>query len=369
MKILCLIDSLTFGGAQTQMANIACDLKDYGHQVTLVTYYKGGDYDSRFNKRDLRVICLEKRSRFSILPILKLRSLIKAYDFDIALAFLYTPSLYLELACIGLKKPKLVVSERSVISNGRKTLLLSFFAAMHCFADAVTTNNNTHYRWLLTNFPWLKAKLHLIRNSVSLEYFSPLVNEEKHKPLDELCFLSVARVQPEKNAITLVKALETCIKKFNMRATIMWAGEVVDKDYYSKCCNLLKDLGIEKYWHWLGVRDDVSHLMKHSDALIAPSLFEGHPNAICEALASGLPILASNVCDIPQLVRPGLTGFLFAPESSADIASKIVEFANLTNDQRRSLANNCRDYALENLSSEKCSLAYQNLFRKLISSQ
>lgn len=369
MKILCLIDSLTFGGAQTQIVNIACDLQKYGNSVTIVSYYKGADYEDRLKKCGIHVICINKSSRFSILPVLKIKKIINTYNFDIALSFLYTPSLYLEFACLGQKMVKLVVSERSVVPDGKKTFLLCFFAWMHRFADAVTTNNKTHYDWLEKSFPWLRGKLFLIRNSVSLEFFTPMPSLESPKKSFRLSLLSVARVQPEKNAMNLIKAIYICIKRLNLPVTVEWAGEIVDKNYYAECCNLIKDLDIEISWVWLGVRSDINHLMLQHDALVAPSLFEGYPNAICEALASGLPVLGSNVCDIPQLVKHGVSGFLFNPISPESIASAIAEFFNQNSDQRKLMSENCRNFATANLSHERCSLEYLDLFKKVIATK
>ncbi|MBA4317074.1 MAG: hypothetical protein C0412_01605 [Flavobacterium sp.] len=363
MKILCLIDTLTFGGAQTQLVSLACDFKKSGHSVSIAIYHDGMHYKKQLLDAGVDVVCFRKKARFSILPILRLRRFLKKNSFDIALAFLYTPAFYLELACIGLPKTKIVVSERSVIPDGKKTWALRLYALLHLLADAVTTNNNTHYNWLKMSFPWLSKKLLLIKNGVNLSNFCPSLKKE-NKNL-ELSLLAVARIQPEKNAKNLAKAVAICRLKMNIRVNIKWAGQIVDPVCYSECCTIIEKAGIKDAWTWLGVRNDVNQLMRENDALVMPSFYEGHPNAICEAMASGLPVLASDVCDNSQFVRSGLTGFLFRPESPDDIARAIAEFYVLDNDKRQFMAKNCRDYAIENLSNERCSKEYQNLFMNL----
>ncbi|MFN7292245.1 MAG: glycosyltransferase, partial [Pirellula sp.] len=62
------------------------------------------------------------------------------------------------------------------------------------------------------------------------------------------------------------------------------------------------------------------------DAACLPSVFEGCPNFVCEAMASGLPILASNVSDLPMIVGSDC-GSLFDPKSAPDIARVLTEFA------------------------------------------
>lgn len=63
-----------------------------------------------------------------------------------------------------------------------------------------------------------------------------------------------------------------------------------------------------------------------------PSLYEGFPNALCEAMSCGLPIVASNICDNPDIVEDGVNGFLFDPLSIVDIADKIELLFKLDNE-------------------------------------
>src|SRR5690606_21739605 len=84
--------------------------------------------------------------------------------------------------------------------------------------------------------------------------------------------------------------------------------------------------GVADRWRWLGRREDVPELMRAHDALVHPAFFEGLPNAVCEALASGLPVLASRVCDHPRLVGED-RGLLFDPGSPEDIAAALERFA------------------------------------------
>jgi glycosyltransferase involved in cell wall biosynthesis len=90
------------------------------------------------------------------------------------------------------------------------------------------------------------------------------------------------------------------------------------------------------------------------------------PNAVCEALATGIPVLASNVCDHPLLVADGERGFLFDPESAHSIAAAIAKFAALSEEQRRMFSLNARAYAVANLSVHKMVSAYERLLERLL---
>ena len=77
-----------------------------------------------------------------------------------------------------------------------------------------------------------------------------------------------------------------------------------------------------KNWRWLGEESDIPGLLREHHALIHPSLYEGLPNVVCEALAAGMPVLVSNVCDHPLLVADGERGFLFDPADPGSIRAR-----------------------------------------------
>ena len=79
-------------------------------------------------------------------------------------------------------------------------------------------------------------------------------------------------------------------------------------------------------WQWLGVVENIHKVYQKSDALVHPSFKEGLPNAVCEALAIGLPILASDVCDHPLLVQDGTNGWFSDPGIPNSIADALLKF-------------------------------------------
>lgn len=76
--------------------------------------------------------------------------------------------------------------------------------------------------------------------------------------------------------------------------------------------------------HLLGVQGDVSSLFASADVFLLPSRVESFPNAVMEAMAAALPVVASNVGGIPDLVRPGQDGFLHEAADVAGMARSIV---------------------------------------------
>ncbi len=86
-------------------------------------------------------------------------------------------------------------------------------------------------------------------------------------------------------------------------------------------------LGLERRVHFLGYRADVDALLAECDVLVLPSTLEATPYVIVEAMASGLPVVASNVYGVPEIVRDGETGILVDPRVRDDIVRAIAALA------------------------------------------
>ncbi len=117
---------------------------------------------------------------------------------------------------------------------------------------------------------------------------------------------------------------------------------------------------------------DVVKLYRSASVLCLPSLYEGCSNVICEAMACGMPILASRVGDNTVLVEEGGNGFLFAPRSPQDIAEVIMRFTSLPRPVWDEMGRKSREKAEEKFSPADFANKYQNLFgqiKKLVNLQ
>jgi glycosyltransferase involved in cell wall biosynthesis len=102
-------------------------------------------------------------------------------------------------------------------------------------------------------------------------------------------------------------------------------------------------------------------MMQKHKALIHPSFYEGFPNAVCEALSVGLPVVVSDVCDNSLLVDEGKNGMLFNPNDVEDIAKALINFFDLSDTEVEDFRINGRKFAEDKLSIEECSHQYQKI--------
>jgi glycosyltransferase involved in cell wall biosynthesis len=357
MKLLCVIDCLGSGGAQRQLVNIGRGLKERGHIVEFFAYYPGDHFKTQLDQAGIPVRLDVKASKFSLRPALALRRLIRCGDFTSVLAFLETPAVYAELACLGLRRVRLVVGERSTVPDGPASVSRVLKSHLHRLSHAVVANSRTQRTWLSTKFPFLESKLHCIWNGVDTNTFHP---PQEADSSGELRLLGIGRVAVEKNLPRLASALRRC-RDQGLSVTLDWVGRIEDNCYHSMIFGMVKDRGLATSWRWLGERRNVPDLMRQYDALISPSLWEGLPNVVCEALASGLPVLASDVSDNALLVQDERSGFLFSANDVSGMATAIMRFAQLEREERAAMGRVGRAFALRELSLESCLDSYEIL--------
>jgi len=361
MKLLCVIDNFGSGGAQRQLVNIACSLKSRGHCVEFFTYYPHDHFSAKLDEAGIPVHLHQKMSRFSLVPLFALRRLIRRGGFDAVLAFLETPSVYAELACVGMGDVRLVVGERNTVPGGRSSVSRVMKSHLHRLADAVVANSYAQREWLSEHFPFLNTKLRTVWNGIDTISFHP--PETPACAGETLRLLGVGRVTDVKNLSRLVSALRLC-RQQGLSITLDWGGRIENENYYQRINRAIEVDRLAKSWRWLGERKDVPELMRQYDALILPSSWEGLPNVVCEALASGLPVLASRIADNARLVQCGQSGFLFDPDASSDMASVLTEFAALDTATRIEMGKTARRFAEKELTMEKSTAAYERILQR-----
>ena len=91
---------------------------------------------------------------------------------------------------------------------------------------------------------------------------------------------------------------------------------------------------------------------RESEYFCIPSIYEGTPNVLCEAIASGLPVIGSDVCDNARYIKNGVNGFLFDPLDSNSIADSFVKIISLSDIEYESFCKQSRSIAEEKLSSQ-----------------
>jgi glycosyltransferase involved in cell wall biosynthesis len=365
MNVLLIIDHFGSGGAQRQIVELACGLKRRGHAVEMFVYYPEHDFfRARLELERIPVHECPKEAHGSLGVITGLARLMRRGRFEVAVSFLNTANVYSELASLAAPDTRLVVSERSSFHDDHHSGGALLRRLLHLLADRVVANSDTQTQWLKRR-SWLRAKVTCIYNGVDLERFRPA--EQAPASGKGVRLLGVGRIGPEKNLHNLMLALAQFAERFGYVPEVAWAGQRdatrSGRRYCEELDLLLSSLPeVQRKWMWLGLRSDIPELLRQCDALIHPSLYEGMPNAVCEALAAGRVVLASAVCDHPLLVADGKRGFLFDPLRIDSIVTALGNLVRLDEKARRALERDAREYAQAELGIDRMVDNYEALF-------
>lgn len=199
-------------------------------------------------------------------------------------------------------------------------------------------------------------KYEVIYHGVDTKRFQHASAEGRNGDNDPVQLLFVGRVTDGKGLFDLLDALERLADDSDVQLKIVGDGDLTtDLRAEIDSRGLPADL--------LGYREDVPDLMVAADVLVLPSYREGTPRVITEAIASGLPVVATDIAGIPEQVSDGETGYLVEP---GDIDSLTDCLATLVRDPRkRERFGTAGQERAEKFDVDRAKTAYQELYRTL----
>ena len=348
-KILCLIDILAAGGAQRQMVGLATFLKERGYDVVLAAYHDDVFYKELLANTGVQYIYLQKAER-SITRACAVSRYIKQSRPDTVIAFLETPSILACLAKMFNRSFNLIVSERNTTQHIGRNEKIRF--KLFEQADHVVPNSYSQETFIKEHFPKLSSKTVAIPNFVDLDYFVPQPHERREIPE----IMVAASVWPPKNTIGFIQAVAD-LKRQGVKFHVSWYGAVGDSNYLRECRKMIEEEGLQEY---IILQDKY----QESDYFCLPSYYEGTPNVICEAMACGLPIICSGVCDNARYVHEGVNGTLVNPRSEECMMNAIVKMLRLSDSSYQLYSCESRRIAEENLSQSRFVNQYIELINK-----
>lgn len=357
-KILCLIDGLNSGGAQRQIVGLAILLKQRGYDVRFVWYHKDAFYKGHLENAGVSYTQL--RTTNVITKTYKVTREIMRFKPDVIIAYIDGPT---KLACtlkkFRLTNAKVIVSERN--TTQQKTSRTDKKFNLYRYADYVVPNSHSQEKFILDNYPILKEKIRVITNFVDVNAFQPI----GPKPLldgNRTKILVVGRINPQKNILTFLDALNSLAKERD-DFEVNWYGRPSgSNDYFNQCQDKIRALELSDIFKFHEPEKDIVNVYNNSDVFCLPSIYEGFPNVVCEAMSCGLPIICSDVCDNASIVDNRQNGYLFDPNDINDIKQKIIAYLDLSVEDKQKLAKKSRELALQRFSNDEFVKKYENLF-------
>jgi glycosyltransferase involved in cell wall biosynthesis len=329
MHIAQMLDTLYWGGAQRMQISLVETLRPLGIDITVIDLSDSSDstVPHLLKKAGANVVSFPFNRLFSPREFFKLTLFLRAQRFDLLHTYLTYSNI---VGCFAgkLAQTPVIASVRNAdfqyreYSQSRK--ILETFALKY-LATRIMPNGNVvaeHTRQRIGTGKFLD----IICNAVD---FAPFLTEVERSKLrielmgDENRFLilSVGRLSPAKGFFDLLDAFLIVQNKFPSAHLVIAGGG----DMYDELKSRINKLGLKDHVSLLGTRDDTLRLMVAADVYVNSSYWEGTPVSVLEAMASGLPIVATNVGENPYLLGSD-SGLLVSPKSPEKLASALSTF-------------------------------------------
>lgn len=377
-----VIDHLEPGGAQRQFCLLATGLRRANYQVEVFTLRPDRFFGFLLaGSPPIRVNCSAARTRLRL--YISLRKWLHRFAPAVVISFLSWPNLLVELAGVPYRGFATIVSERNTDTTrpGARRRLRYVF---HRLADCVVSNSHAQAQVIRRTDRLLQPKTTVIPNAVDTNYFRPSERLiESHQ--GHMRILVLARVAPQKNLLRFVDAIRI-LRSHQPRLVVHvdWYGKLPERPrndaprwdrtaiqrnlaYYETVIASISTHRLAERFRIHPAVEDVRPLYREADVLCLPSVYEGYPNVIAEAMACALPVLASAVGDTDRLVEHGRNGFLFDPLSAEEIADVIFRFSQLSDRERQQLGEAGRTIAESLLSVDVYTSRYVGLIHQLTS--
>jgi glycosyltransferase involved in cell wall biosynthesis len=328
VRILHILHSMTMGGMENRVGRLAAGLDPALFKVSILTF-RPPTFRSVVLPEHISVHFHELPSGLHLEPLLKLRDFIRKGRFDIVHTHNWGSMFYGILAAKLAGTPVRFHGEHGLEGNDKipwkRSLAQKILARMATRIIAVNEPiaKNAAQAWGLS-----PTKVICIPNGVDLKRFKPkLKDQDDSLPIKEsspalIIFGTVARFSAVKNFPCLIEAFRILVASVGPgRARLVLVGTGPDVEITRRQC---QEAGVLEWVSMPGDTQTPEDYYSQFSVYLNTSLYEGMSNTILEAMACGLPVIASDVTGNKDLVTEGVEALFFKSESAVDLATKLA---------------------------------------------
>lgn len=356
LSVTFCITELDIGGAEKAMVRIALGLQRAGWIVRVISLRDLGPLAAELQHAGIVVSALNCGGFADVRTFFRLRRELKANPADLLMCFLHQANIYGRLAARFSGGPIVVSGIR--VADRRKWVVLTDRITRRCSAHYIAVSRGVaEIHADLCGIP--AAKICSIPNGVELPDLKQLTGTEARR---ENALLVVGRLTQQKDPLCVLEAFCQLPDGLRSGTTLTFVG---DGPLRSDLAAKIQQRSLETQVQLLGHRDDVPELMRQSTLLVLSSLWEGMPNVVLEAMANGLPVVASSVDGVRELIEHEVSGWLVP---SADSSALAITLASALSDseQRKSIANSAQVHVSESFTWSAVVDEYDRVLRSLL---
>lgn len=304
MKIAMVIPTLEIAGAEVMCKNLTLELHKRKLDVIVISLYKRTTIiTEELEKNGIRIIFLDKKPGLDLKIIGALKSIFNEEKPDVV----HTHLDCLKYSATAAKLSGIFHCVHTVHNVAEKEAdgvakIINRYIFQKQKALPVALSQEVQ-KSIIEVYKLQKDKIPIIYNGVDL---SRCIPKESYAGGDKITFMHVGRFSRQKNHEMLIEAFCDFAKEYkNVELLLVGKGELFHRmQEFAKTCAISDKIA------FLGERNDVFEILHRADVFLLPSLYEGMPMSIIEAMGTGLPVIATRTGGIPTMIQDKETGCL-----------------------------------------------------------
>tara|TARA_B100001093_G_scaffold14345_1_gene13270 strand:+ start:8422 stop:9576 length:1155 start_codon:yes stop_codon:yes gene_type:complete len=371
-NIIIVIDSLDGGGAEAQAIKLASGLKKENIKVSIFSLRSGGTLTKKAKNQNIEIIEGHFKSSRNIKSFIKgflfLCKTIHSKKNVIVHTFLPFSNFVGSIAAIISGANYIITSRRGLIKlNYLKKKWRIFDKISNFLSNKIVVNAEAIIEEMLTLDSVNPNKVICIRNGINLEKFR-IKNYDRNYIRSQFGLLESEFAWVKVANFSIIKGHKDLITSFkNLDPKYQAKLFLVGKDIGSleELKTLVFECGLQDRIKFLGFREDIPEILLSMDGYICASHTEGFSNAILEAMASGLPIIATNVGGNSEIIKNKITGLLFKPKDKNEIINTMIKIME-NNPLSEKLSKEALKTVNEKYSTKKMVESYIDIYKKAL---
>lgn len=321
--ILLVLDQFpkTLGGGERIVLKLAALLPQYGYRVSILTFSIHPE-SSALQSPPCPIYELPLQRSYDLKAFraaLEFRRFLKQQRIQIVQTFFESSDLWAGFVTKAMSRAKLIWSRRDmgILRTSKHHVAYQLMAGAPDAVFAVSEQVRQHCIEVDRIAP---GRVQAIYNGLDLSDWN--TPPRPANASGEFLVTTVGNIRRVKGHDIFIKAASTIVQQFP-HVSFSVAGDVLESDYFAELQTLVHDLNLSDHFRFIGGVTDLRQHLSRADIFVLPSRSEGFSNAIVEAMAASLPIVATDVGGNAEAVKDGVSGFIVPSEDPGLLAAAI----------------------------------------------
>lgn len=374
-RLLLVTTGLGLGGAETQVVDLSKRLIERGWELRVVSMTPPGALVEELERAGIPVVSLGMRRRApNLRAAARLVRLVRSWQPHVVHAHMFHANILARLVRPLAPVPVLVCTAHStyeVPTSTGKLREITWRERAYRWTDWLCDLTTQISQVGLERYVRVRAvprhKIRIVPNGVDTARFRP--GQDKRRMMRErlgleapFVWVAVGRIEVAKDYPTMLRAFAAVSREGNESALLIVGEGSLKKEAQ----RLAGDLGLGARVRFLGARGDVEEIMNAGDGFVLSSAWEGFGIALAEAMACGLPVVATDSGGPREILDEARVGFLVPPRDPAGLAQAMLRVMRLPTEECGRLGEVARQHVVANYSLDRVVAKWEALYRELL---